>query len=171
MRMFGIIMILAASISLGECFSKERKKRMEMLSALREAITYIMEEIRYLETPLMQILTSEKMKQYSDLQVFFEIVAEELKKFQGKNLDEIMKENCNLLKNRAGLLQKDCDQLILYLGQLGGMNKTMQMKLLERYEKELERQIEDARKEYEDNAGLYRSMGLLGGLFLGILLS
>ncbi|MGN0355932.1 MAG: stage III sporulation protein AB [Muricoprocola sp.] len=162
-------MILAASISLGQCFSKERKKRIEMLSALREMLTYIMEEIRYLETPLMQILTSEKMKQQSGLQSFFEAVAEELKKCQGKNLSEIMKENSGLLKECAGLLQKDCDQLLLYLGQLGGMNKTMQMKLLERYEKELEREIEDARKEYEDNAGLYRSMGLLGGLFLGIL--
>lgn len=77
-----------------------------------------------------------------------------------------------LLKNKKELFLKDIDVEILNIlgAELGLSDRERQVNNIRHVSLLLEQNLEEAHEEYLKTAKLYRSMGILGGLFLIIIL-
>lgn len=74
------------------------------------------------------------------------------------------------LKNK-GLKKEDFERLYRVGDQLGYLDREMQIKGIEFYIEQQKSACKDAEKEYREKERVYHCLGIIGGLFLVILLA
>ena len=92
-----------------------------------------------------------------------------MKKKTGASFSAIFRECAGRCLDLSCLSQEERNRFYSLGDQLGYLGLDMQMKQLDRLETETECAIREFEKDFSEKRKLYRSMGILGGIFVAVL--
>jgi len=157
-------LIIGAGIGWGLMKSGELAKREKSLRNFKTALGILESEIVFSSHYLKHAL--DRISEICGCGGVFSDISEQIGQ---KTVLEAWKEA--LVKNQKKLNLKNSDvEFLEILGsELGRSDKEQQVRNIRHVSALLEQALEDAHAEYLRTAKLYRSMGVLGGLFVAIL--
>lgn len=169
-RILGAVLVVAASAGIGFSHSFRLGKRLEQLKQLERMTLLLKGEISYGCVSLPEALSSIGKKLPEPFAHFLGQVASRLKSYPDKSFQQIFQEEVEEDLAQSALTAKDKGALMQMGAFLGYLDKDMQLRTVDLYLQELDREIEDAGESTPGRQKLCRSLGIMGGLFLVILL-
>ncbi len=169
-KLLGSLMVLLASTGIGFWAGERKKERKKQLKELMLHMKVLYGEIEYGRTALPEVLEIVASRNQGDMTGFFEKVASELEEMQGESFRSIWN-RCLESELTATSLQKKDKILLEGLGEnLGFLDQKMQLTTITHYMMNLEAAIEEAEIEVKEKVKLYQLLGLLGGVFIMIVM-
>lgn len=169
-RIAGCILIIGSSSGMGFLFANEIRRRVEDLRSAKTIALLLRGDIRYAHTALPEALENVAKRHEGRLSPFLKYVAKELHKFDGKSFQQIWKEAIELELKHTSLSKKDKDGLLQLGEQLGYLDKDMQLNHIDWYINQVEDDMKEITADSKDKMRLYRSLGVLFGILVTILL-
>lgn len=168
-KMTGIVLVLVSAYAIGCLFARQVKEREKWLKDIKMAMFLLMGELEYHHQPMPEALELVGERHGGRLERFFKTTAEELKKKEGISMKEIWQQQAGQVLKESPLSREQKEEfaeLGLYFMEA---DKTARKNALEFYLNRLEEDIVSLRETGADKVYLYRTMGMLGGMFLLIL--
>ena len=169
MRIVGIVLIVISCAGLGMVKGNEMGQRLKLLKEWQRLILLLQQEISC-HTTLSDAFINVSKRALPPFQEFLMHLSERLTLYEGKSFCQLFSEEVNMTMKESSLSREDIEQMKTLGEMMEGADRAMQKKILERYGKELEITIGELRVQLPSKQKLYRSLGILGGVFLGILL-
>lgn len=170
MKITGGILIIAGASGYGIWMAMQYGERLKLLEQLRQMIFLLKGQILYANAPLDEAFDAIGRKMEGALPVLFTEVSERIRMQEGEPFFQIWKESVSAFDREIPLSRKD-RQLLSEMGEhLGFLDRDMQERNLLLYLEQLDLEIQNLRKHKEERSRLYTSLGVMGGLFLAVLL-
>lgn len=170
MKIVGCILILSSSAGMGMYFSGELRGRIQDLKDLKRIIMLLRGDIRYANTPLPEAVQALSVRHDGKYKVFFSKIAEKLLELGGISFGDIWKEAVKNELTNTSLSKKDLSGLAQFGENLGYLDKEMQLNTIDLYLSQIEEEIKELSKNVKEKSYLYNSLGILGGIFIMILM-
>lgn len=170
MKIAGIILIIFSGAGIGFERSRELRERIRILEKLAQMLLLLKGEIRCTGASLEDAFLDTAQKMSGEYKACLLDIGKRLHERPGIPFGEIFSE-CTWKKIPLQKLDREERVVFLSLGEkLGYLDRQMQVAQLTLLEEELDRKIQILKEELPGKQKLYRSMGILGGIFLAILL-
>ena len=170
MKTAGIILILFSGTGLGLCKSMELSSRLKILEKLVQLLVLLKGEIRCTGAALEDAFLDVSVKMPGEYRLFMEETAKRLQERPGVTFGSIFRE-CALKDLPLQKISGEERECFLSLGEkLGYLDRKMQVVQLTLLEEELSHRIRALKNALPKQQKTYRSMGILGGMLLAILL-
>lgn len=164
-KLAGIIMIFLASSAVGFFMSDSIKNKKIRLETERKMLEEISVMIRYNMLTVREMIIEIKENDFFSGLLFIEKIRQKL--IEGIPFPEAWEKS---IKSDASL-STDEKKLLQELGSsLGTTDSQGQLSSLEIYKKRLDNMIESETEKYKTQGKLYRSLGIMMGAMLGILI-
>lgn len=168
-KLAGAILVLVSAYAIGSLFALQVKEQEKWLKDIKTTLFLLMGELEYRQVPLPEALAIIGKRHGGRLTFFFQTLSGELVKKEGFSLQQ-------LWKKTAVSALKDCPlnaEQKEEFGELGlffmESDKETRRRTMEFYLNRLEEDIVRLRENGADKAYLCRTLGMLGGIFLLIL--
>ncbi len=170
MKWLGYLLILAACFGLSEQAVVKLKDRRDVLRRLFAWLSYFRGKILYENAAMEEALRESAEQAGPNISPFFCAVAEELSLRNGQSLRQIWQDQSLRLKKSFSMGQEEFCDLQRFGSQLGEMDVGVQERAILRYEENLAASLARAEEELNRKERLYRSLGVLAGCFIIILI-
>ena len=157
-----------SGIGCGFAMSNELGRRKKMMEMILRMIILLRGEIRYGNKSLYGAFTGASGKLEGKYREFFILTAQKMKEKTGDSFGTIFRESAGKCLDLDCLSQEERDRFYSLGDQLGYLGLDMQLKQMDLMEKETEYAIRELRKDFCEKRKLYRSMGILGGIFVAV---
>lgn len=165
-KLFGVILLVTATSALGLWYSALLGERVRLLVLLDSLLDDFAISIRFQSQPLLELFSvSVGNPRYGKLS-FLPEVAKGLE--NGRPFPEVWREALSAWK--SPLTDSDRIPFLALAESLGASDQQGQESVLATTRRHIAGQAEEAREIYRNKGKLYRSLGVLGGIFLAILL-
>jgi stage III sporulation protein AB len=162
--------VITASSTIGFYFSSLAKARVEDLKELRKCIYILKGDIRYSATPLPEAIQMVAFKIESNLSPFFQKIADELNKLEGRTLSSIWTSSVDTQLDQSCLNKKDKMYLIQFGDSIGYLDKETQINTIDLYISQLDTEIDELITSVKEKTRLYNLLGIMGGIFMTIII-
>lgn len=169
LKTIGLCVIIISGAGLGFAVSGELAGRKRTLEIILRMIILLRGEIRYGNKSLYDAFTGASGKLEGKYREFFILTAQEMRKKTGTSFGEIFRECAEKCMNLDCLSEEERSRFYSLGDQLGYLGLDMQLKQLDQMEKETEYAIRELEKDFREKRKLYRSLGILGGVFVAVL--
>lgn len=169
MRILGAFLVVAASAALGFSYSFRLGCRLEQLRQLQRMTVLLKGEISYGCSALPEALACVGRKLPEPFNGFLGQLADRLQEYPDKSFQQVFQEEALTNLGASALTAKDKEALMQMGAFLGYLDKDMQIRTMDLYLQELDKEIQDAKESVPGKQKLCRSLGIMGGLFLALL--
>lgn len=169
-KIVGCVLILSSSAGMGWYFSGELRGRIQDLKDLKRILSLLRGDIRYANTPLPEAVQALSVRHDGKYKIFFSKIAERLIELGGVSFSDIWKEAIEKELINTSLNKKDLQTLTQFGENLGYLDKEMQLNTIDLYLSQIDEEIKDLSKNVKEKSYLYNSLGILGGIFIMILM-
>lgn len=168
-KLIGAFLVLISACAIGSLLALQIKEQEKWLKEIKTALFLLLGELEYRQMPLPEALEIIGQRHGGRLAAFFQTLSEELKKKEGASLRESWRQMAGaVLKNSP--LSKEQKEEFADLGIFfTESDKETRRNSLEFYLNRLEEDIVSLRETGADKAYLCRTLGMLGGIFILIL--
>lgn len=170
LRLVGAALVLISCSGLGFSKASEWNARLKAAECLRKMLFLLKGEIVYGGSPLTEALERTGRKGGGEIGSLFQRVSLRLSEQSGEPFYTIWQEEIDTLPANAHLSKEDRQELKEFGEHLGYLDRTMQERTILLYLEQLDITIEDLRKHRQEKNRLYTSLGVMGGLFLAIVM-
>lgn len=170
LKLIGSLIVLVSSSILGYIQSRKYSQRPSELRTLQALLQMFENEISFLSNVLTDAF--EKISKCSDSAVssFFSAAARNLRSEAGLNAYESWKMAVEENISRSSLYEEDKEILVSFGKLLGGSDIEGQIKNIRLTISQLKLQEQKAEELRRKNEGMFRNLGVLGGLAIIIIL-
>ena len=168
-KLIGAILVLISAYAIGSLLALQVKEQEKWLKDIKTALFLLTGELEYRQVPLPDALSIIGKRHGGRIASFFQTLSEELAQKEGFSLQELWKKEAVTALKDAPLSKaqkEEFSDLGLYFMET---DKETRRNSLEFYLKRLEEEIVNLRETGKDKAYLCRTLGMLGGIFLLIL--
>lgn len=170
LRIIGALLVIISCSGLGFFMAAQWNEHLRTVEKLRKMIFLLKGEIVYANSPLTEAFERTGRKAGGEIGVLFESVSERLSGQQGDTFYTVWQEEIDKLP-REVCLSKEDKQNLKGLGEhLGYLDMDMQERNILLYLEQLDLTIGYLRKHKQEKSRLYTSLGIMGGLFLTIVM-
>jgi stage III sporulation protein AB len=169
-KIIGCVLILTSSAGMGLYFSGELKNRINDLKELKKIIFLLRGDIRYANTPLPEAVQALSVRHDGKYKKFLQKISERLYELGGVSFCTIWKEAVSKELDNTSLNKKDLAALGQFGENLGYLDKDMQINTIDLYLEQIEEEIKDLSHNVKQKTYLYNSLGILGGIFITIIM-
>ena len=170
MKAAGCTMVVMGTSGYGAFLAGNYRNRLVLLEQLRQMIFLLKGQIIYANAQLPEAFEAVGQRTKGELAELFMQVAERLNGQQGEPFFQIWQEEIKKLSGSKGFTKED-RQCLTALGEhLGFLDRDMQERNLLLYLEQLDLTIGGLRSHKEERCRLYTSLGVMGGLFLAVML-
>lgn len=169
-RLTGAALLFFACCGMGFWKSQQCSGRIRQLQELMHIGEFLKGEISFARTTLPEALERIGEKTEPPFSGFLKTLARRMKKYSGEKFSCILQQTLNDTMKNTYLEKEDIEAFYQAACNLGYLDKEMQIHLLERYLKEQDQKAEMLKNQLPGMKKLSRSLGILGGAFLVILL-
>ncbi|MBM7613996.1 stage III sporulation protein SpoIIIAB [Alkaliphilus hydrothermalis] len=166
---FSIVIVFVSTI-IGEIYANGYRQRTKMISQLISTLQMLETEIVYASTPLPFLMQKVSRRSPPEIANLLETTSEILLRKEGYTFSEAWQKGIELSHKNSALYKEDLALLINLGNNLGNSDRDNQMKHIQLAMEELRRNYDEAIHLQNKNVKLYKSMGLLGGLAIVIIL-
>lgn len=170
LKIVGGICVILATSGLGRWKADQWKEHLKTLEQLKRMIFMLKGEILYANAPLEEAFSHVGKKSGGRMGAFFKGVAERIERQQGEPFFVMWKKEIEGLDRQSGLSEKDKQELEGFGEHLGYLDCEMQERTILLYLEQLDLTIDYLRKHQREKSHLYTSLGIMGGLFLVIMM-
>ena len=171
MKIIGCSLVILSSGALGIWKAEQWREHRRTLEQLRKMIVLLKGEILYAHAPLDEALSHVARKsEESVLTQIFERTAERLGKQEGVRFFEIWKQEIDAAGKALILSEKEKQEMKELGEHLGYLDLEMQERTIALYLEQLEQAIGFYREHEREQTKLCTSLGIMGGLFLAIVM-
>lgn len=171
MKIAGCILIVTGTSGYGFWLAAQYGERLRLLGQFRQMIFLLKGQIIYANAPLEEAFDTVGRRTKGEMAELFLRVAKRIREQQGEPFAQIWSDEIENLGQESSLVKKD-RQLFAGMGEhLGFMDRDMQERNLLLFLEQLDLEIQGLREHKQERSRLYTSLGVMGGLFLSILLS
>lgn len=165
-KLSGAVLLFFACAGLGFLQSRRYQGRVTQLEEILRIVGFLKGEISFAVSTLPEAMKRISEKTEEPFSDFLQSLSEKMKKYSGENFSHILESQINVYLKDSFLEKEDLDAFLGAMGNLGYLDKKMQIHILEQYEKELEEKTRGLRVQLPEKMKLYRSLGIMAGLFL-----
>ena len=163
-------MLVTGCIGLALDKVKEESQNIENLKSIRNFARYLIGEISYTHIPIPDICEEYVWKSEGSLKAVLEKVSEEYRNHQGKSFEVIWEETIYRICEQEKLSKEEKSHLLQLSRCFGYSNAKGQLSAIEQYLQEVENDVLQREKKFQDNRKLIIYFGVMSGLFISILL-
>lgn len=168
-KMIGAILVLVSAYAIGSLLALQVKEQEKWLKDIKTAMFLLMGELEYRQMPFPEALELLSVRHGGRLAVFFRVLAEELKKKEGFSLQDVWRELAESSLKECPLSKEQKEEFADLGTYFMESDKETRKNSMEFYLNRLEEDIVKLRETGADKAYLCRTLGMLGGIFLLIL--
>lgn len=168
-RLAGFFLLIISCMGIGFWKERQEQRRIQQLEEMRRCMDYLKGEIFFARTTLPEAMEHLSTRVGGPFDSFFFRLSEELKKYPGNSFSDILRKELMDNSRNFELTVEDREAFYQACCNLGYLDKEMQIHILERYLHDLDQLLENLKKELPQRKKLYRSLGILSGVFLAIL--
>ena len=168
-KLIGAVLVLVSAYAIGSLLALQVKEQEKWLKDIKTTMFLLLGELEYRQVPLPDALELTGKRHGGRLAGFYQSLSAELDKKEGFSLQELWKKqaepalrDCPLTKEQ----KEEFSELGLYFTEA---DKETRRSSLDFYLNRLEEDIVRLRETGGDKAYLCRTLGMLGGIFLLIL--
>ena len=168
-KLVGAVLVLVSAYAMGSVLALRIKEQEKWLKEIKTTMFLLLGELEYRQMPLPEALEMIGKRHGGNLQTFFQVLSEELKKKEGFSLQEIWQQLAILALKDSPLSKQQKEEfaeLGLYFTET---DRETRKNSMEFYLNRLEEDIVSIRETGGEKAYLCRTLGMLGGIFLLIL--
>ena len=168
-KLVGAVLVLVSAYAMGSVLALRVKEQEKWLKEIKTTMFLLIGELEYRQMPLPEALEMIGKRHGGNLQTFFQVLSEELKKKEGFSLQEIWQQLAILALKDSPLSKQQKEEfaeLGLYFTET---DRETRKNSMEFYLNRLEEDIVSIRETGGEKAYLCRTLGMLGGIFLLIL--
>ena len=173
LKYLGAALILISAPGLGMYLAGQWKERLRLLEKLRQMIYFLKGEITYSHAPLAEALERVGRRSGGPLGDMFVRASERICTQEGESLQEIWSGETRTMAAGAKnlpLTRADLEQFTALGEHLGYLDVDMQERTLLLYLEQLDLSIEYLQSHRQEKCRLYTSLGVMGGIFLVIVM-
>lgn len=170
LKILGSICVITASSGLGFWMAKQWAEHVRALEELRKMIFLLKGEILYAHAPLAEALSRVGRRSPGSLGDLFTAVSDRIEHQRGEQFYTMWKEEIGQLGNRSALSEQDRQELMGFGEHLGYLDLEMQERTILLYLEQLDPAIDYLKEHQREKSHLYTSLGIMGGLFLTIIM-
>lgn len=170
LKFIGAFLVIISGTGIGFKASENLVLQNTQLKKLKELLIILRGEIRYNNTVMPQALRNISKKSDKVFEKFLIYVADNLEKYQGKTISDIWNEGVDKELTKLMLGKKHLDKLKDLGNTLGFLDKEMQISYFNLMIEQLDADIEDNNKRCRDNCKLYRTLGVMGGILVVLII-
>lgn len=163
-KYIGCLIILVASSGIGIHYGEELKKYLNQLEELKKLFCLMKSELEYVKLPLVELFEKMESKVQEPFRAWVSMLRRKLESREYGIFDSIWTDTIEEVLKGSKLRTEDLDEL-------KNVGKNLEyVENLNLYIEQLEYKIVDVRKVYQTKRKLSRTLGIMGGIFLVILL-
>lgn len=170
LKALGLFLILAGGSGVGYSFSNQLSTRYRQLRELQRFVALLRGDVSYGNTPLPEALWQAAGKIETPLREFLYSLSKELKSFPQENMAQLFSRHVEEDLRHCALTKSDKESLCRMGDTLGYLDREMVLRNLQLYETELEQELVGLWESMAGKKKMYQTLGIMGGLFLVILL-
>lgn len=160
----------AACAGFGFAKSAALTAHVKDVEALQKILQYLRSEIVTMGTPLPDAFWETGRRMRDPYRDFLQDISEDMRRPDGKTLPAILELNVNVHLADTRLTKEEKEELQEFGCGLGVLDRAMQKANLDRYEARLMQRIAELQKGLPERKRLCQSLGIMGGLFLFLIL-
>lgn len=155
---------------LGMLHASRLKTRIRELAGLERMAMLIRQEIAYGRQPLPDIFERLGRRMEQPQADFLRALGGELKERENVCFGEIFSRQTDACLRTGSLRQEDLDSLKAMGAYLGYLDRDTQLHTLDMYLRDTEKKIGELSEQYPEKSRVCRTLGVMGGIFLAVLL-
>ena len=163
-------MIILAGAGLGYSKSRELSKREKSLQQLLTLSICLKGEIRYGNSTLGEAFWGLAGRLQEPYRCLAWKIAEKIKSSEGISLEKILTEQFTEKHEKFHLTEEEQEFLVSLGTRLGYLDREVQLRQMELYEEQLKLHIQEVHEGIPEKKKIYQSLGIMGGVFLAVLL-
>lgn len=167
-KLIGSLMIVFSSSMIGWNMAASMKKRVELLQNIRDFMEGLAGEILFGREVLPEIIRELSLKTDGVVKEWLCVLYRKMEVIGSCHLTLAWEESLNILKNTE-LKGEDLEMMRDLGSRISNLNEDRLVKVMEGYVARFDEQIGCLREEYRIKAKMYRSLGILFGFFLIII--
>lgn len=168
-KIIGAGLVLVSAYAIGSLLALQVKEQEKWLKDSKMALFLLLGELEYRQVPLPEALEIVGKRHGGHLAAFFQATAEELRKKEGISLQEVWRQQAIPVMKDSPLTKEQKEEFAELGVYFMEADKETRKNSLEFYLNRLEEDIVRLRETGGDKAYLCRTLGMLGGIFLLIL--
>lgn len=169
-KLLGACFVILSSSAIGLQMSKAMKQHIRSLQLLRKIMVMLKGEITYANTPLEEAFHLIGRKVGGEYGSFLEEVSGRLGARSGERFAQIWREEIDKQLKRVYLNGSDLEELKLLGENLGYLDAEMQSRTIDLYLEQIEITINSLRENLAQRCRLCTSLGVMGGIFITIVM-
>ena len=170
MKILGSALVTVSCSGLGMWKAEQWKEHRKMLEQIRKMILLLKGEILYAHAPLGEALEHVGRKSEGAPAKLFCQVADRIGQQDGELFYDLWKEAVNSSREELLMTEKECQEFQAFGEHLGYLDLGMQERNLLLYLEQVDGQISFLKQNVRERTKLYTSLGIMGGLFLSIMM-
>lgn len=170
LKIAGSILVTVSCGALGFWKAGQWKDHLKMMEQLRKMIILLKGEIIYAHCPLGEAFAHVAKKTEGILADLFQAVAGRIELQQGEEFFSIWRQEIESFKKDLLLTERELQEMTQFGEHLGYLDLEMQEHTIALYLEQLELCISFYREHESEQNRLYTSLGVMGGLFLSIMM-
>lgn len=173
LKWMGSLLVMLGAGGFGIWSALQWRERLRLLEKLRQMIYFLKGEITYSHAPLAEGLERVGKRENGPLGRLFTSAAQGICRQEGESFQEIWRREVEALSSpqvRLPLTREDVKQLTGLGEHLGYLDVDMQERTLKLYLEQLDLSIGYLRENQREKCRLYTSLGIMGGIFLVIMM-
>lgn len=168
-RMMGVFIIITACTAIGFRFGMDVENRLSSLREIQRMMGMLKGEIQYAATPLKEAFEVLALRMEQPFSGYLKKTAADMELKDGRTIAAILEDNAQMIYRNTGLRPADIKSLIRAGARLGYLDTEMQIRTMDLYLEELEKECQLAQEEYQGKVKVYRCLGFMGGLFAAVI--
>ncbi|MGN0205076.1 MAG: stage III sporulation protein AB [Coprococcus sp.] len=170
-KVIGAICVISGCAGTGLSVSRAYGRRYRQLGILRQMAVLLRGEIRYACSELPEAFEHVAWRIEDPFQSFLKGLADELRLMDGEPFDALWKKHVEESLSVSCLAREDREALFRLGGQMGFLDREMQLAAIDLYLDELDASMLSFGQTISQKQKLSLSLGILSGLFLTALLA
>lgn len=170
MKTVGSVLVIATSTWLGCLMGRELYERLDRLGTMKRIFLLIRQEILYAGMPLFEVFGNVSKRFDEPYKTWLLSLEQKAKERNEGGFMKIWKDSLYENLGQQGWKKKDLESLEGLGMEMAGMDREELVKVLDLYIERLEWKVEGGKKEMEQKNRIFRSLGLMGGIFAVVLL-
>jgi len=170
LRVIGIFAVMVGSVGLGFFYAAKEQFRIQDLQEIKKALLILSSEIEYMKTPLAIACANIAKRTEHTAQKLFQTFSSLLSKSQGETAYQLWLTSLDEIKDKSFLIPEDLNIIEGFGKTLGYLDKHMQQNAINYAINYIDEKAASLQQQGEKNKRMYRSLGVICGLLITVVL-
>lgn len=170
LKIIGAVIIVLSSTLIGFFYSRKEEYRINDLNEMKRAFTILISEIEYASNSLPESMINISNKTENPISKILIDFVENLNKKDGQTIQQLWTEAVIKNKNDTYFIDEDLENIKSFGSTLGYLDRNMQINNINIMIDYINKKTDTLSEISIKNKKMYRSLGILGGMIIAIIL-